>query len=529
MIIIVLLFVYLAILAVAMFLTIRHTLHMFQLNSYQYQAHFRFLRTHKVQFLFPFVGVLLANPLVIRLFVTRLGLVGGFLFGGMEIVYAVIMCIIYRPKKAKIKLVMTARVKRLLATALVFIVPMVLIMVHYSLNKYWWLFGVCVWAIVLAPYAVLLANICNRPIEKGINRWYINDARKMLKSCPDLKIIGITGSYGKTSVKYYLNTLLGAGFDVLMTPESYNTPMGIVKTIRTSLKATNEIFLCEMGARHVGDIKEDCDIVDPQIGIITSIGNQHFETFKSQENIVKTKLELFDALPEGAPRFINGDNAIIREYDMHKGAITYGLAEDNAYRAFDLEYSEKGAKFKVKAPDGCVCEYQTELLGEHSVINITGAIAVAHELGIPMEKLRIPVRRLEGAPHRLQMVAKGGNLTIIDDSYNSNPNGANMALCTLGGFKGVRILVTPGMVELGAQEYDCNFELGASATKYCDYIIPVGKTQTKPIQDGVASTGFDMSKMYVAETLQDAMSFVQGIVTDQMKYVLLENDLPDNY
>ena len=141
----------------------------------------------------------------------------------------------------------------------------------------------------VSPFLVLAANFLNKPIEKAINRWFINDAKRILKSCPDLTVIGVTGSYGKTSVKFILKTLLEARFNVLATPESYNTPMGVVITVRNHLRATHEVFVCEMGARHVGDIKEICDIVHPNHGIITSVGPQHLETFFTLDNVKKTK------------------------------------------------------------------------------------------------------------------------------------------------------------------------------------------------------------------------------------------------
>ena len=525
----VIIFLHIAAFAAAMVLGIRHTLHMFQLNSYQYKAELRFFRTHKLETVMPVVGLLLLLGHVLLLRLAGMPLWMPFLLLAVDFVYDAALCVLYRPRRAKKKLVMTARVKRLIGATVVLCLLFQLIGQLAVGNVWYTLVGVNLLEAALAPWIVLLANLCCIPVEKRIKRYYINDARRMLKACPELKIIGITGSYGKTSVKYYLHTLLGAGFDVLMTPESYNTPMGVVMTIRNDLRATHQVFLCEMGARHVGDIKEICDIVDPQIGIITSLGYQHLETFKSLDNIVGTKKELFDALPEGAPRFVNGDNEFVRQYGVDSGAITYGLTEDSAYRAFDLEYSEKGAKFRVQAPDGAVEEFATGLLGEHNVINITGAIAVAHELGIPMEKLKIPVRRLQGAPHRLQPLAKSPMLTVIDDAYNSNPNGADMAIRTLGMFKGLRILVTPGMVELGAEEDHYNYEFGVNAAKHCDHIVLVGHKTTESIRRGVESTGFQPDRLYTAEDLQDAMDYVYGIQTDQKKIVLLENDLPDNY
>lgn len=508
----------------AITLGVRYTLHMFQQGSYQYRSYWRYMKTHPAMTLLPMAG---AVPLLGCLMEGK-SLAAVLLFQALEWFCLLLLVFLYRPRAAKKKLVITARVKRLIATtALLYGLACLAVWAMAGLS--WWsLFALAMLGAMAGPYVVLLANLVNRPVEKGINRYYVQDARRMLKACPDLKIIGITGSYGKTSVKYYLHTLLSARYDVLMTPESFNTPMGVVKTIRGSLKATHEIFLCEMGARHVGDIKEICDIVDPQIGVITSLGYQHLETFKSLDNIVGTKRELFDALPEGGPRFVNGDNEFVKQYDVNQKAVTYGLEEGNAYRATDLEYNEKGTRFTVQAPDGSREEFTTRLLGEHNVINITGAIALSHELGIPLEKLKIPVRRLEGAPHRLQPIVRG-NTIIIDDAYNSNPNGAHMALKTLGMFRGVRVLVTPGMVELGEQEDHYNYEMGKEAARHCDYIVLVGRRQTESIARGVTDAAFDRKHFYVAENLQDAMNYVYGIVTNQKLIVLLENDLPDSY
>ncbi len=505
-------------------LGVRCTLHMFQQSSYQYSSYWRYMKTHPVMTLLPLLGVI---PLA-GCFWRDKTLAAVSVILGWDWLFLLLLLMQYWPRAAKKKLVVTARVKRLIAATAALYIVIFLAAALPAGFSWWLLLGTLLAGAMVSPYMVLLANLINRPIEKGINRYYIRDARRMLKACPDLKIIGITGSYGKTSVKYYLHTLLSARYDVLMTPESFNTPMGVVKTIRGSLKATHEIFLCEMGARHVGDIREICEIVDPQIGVITSLGYQHLETFKTLDHIVGTKKELFDALPAGGPRFVNGDNEFVKQYELNRDAVTYGLEEGNAYRACGLEYSEKGSHFWVQAPDGAREEFTTRLLGEHNVVNITGAIAVAHELGIPLDKLKIPVRRLEGAPHRLQPIVRG-NTIIIDDAYNSNPGGAHMALKTLGMFQGVRVLVTPGMVELGEQEDHYNHAFGREAARYCDYIVLVGHRQTESIQKGVLETDFDRERLYVAEDLQDAMKYVYGIVTNQKLIVLLENDLPDNY
>jgi UDP-N-acetylmuramoyl-tripeptide--D-alanyl-D-alanine ligase len=198
------------------------------------------------------------------------------------------------------------------------------------------------------------------------------------------------------------------------------------------------------------------------------------------------------------------------------------------YCAYDIKVSPEGSTFKMQDADGKAYSFHTRLVGNHNVQNIAGAIAVANTLGIPMEKLIYPVKQLESVPHRLQLV-KQGNRTILDDSYNSNKNGFKAALDTLAMFEDLRILMTPGMVELGEKQYEENKEAGMYAADKCDYAVLVGKEQTKPIQDGLLEAGFSQSKMILVDTLQEAFQMVNAISDERHKVVLIENDLPDNY
>ncbi len=382
----------------------------------------------------------------------------------------------------------------------------------------------------LTPILVPLSNLINKPIETAINNWYINDAKKKLKSMPNLHKVGITGSYGKTSMKFYLSELLSSQYETLKTPESFNTPMGVTITVRRDLKPTHEYFICEMGARRVHEIKELCGIADPHDGIITSVGPQHLETFGSIENVINTKFELADHVSPLGKIYLNYDNELIRKKaHEYPNAVTYGTTEGSMWRGSDVTVSDRGTEFTVTSPDGQTCRFTTKLLGEHSVQNLLGAIAYACGTGIPMEKLVLPVKRIAAVPHRLQLLDKGNGVTYIDDAYNSNPSGARAALAVLGLFDACRILVTPGMVELGAKQEELNFEFGQEAAKACDYIVLVGKAQTQPIYNGIKDAGFDMNNVYVADGLNDALAKANSYQTSKKKVVLLENDLPDNY
>jgi UDP-N-acetylmuramoyl-tripeptide--D-alanyl-D-alanine ligase len=434
-----------------------------------------------------------------------------------------------RRLNTKKKLVYTARVKRMLGTiAVIHILVLVLCFIFLDISRFT---GILLILTGIQLIMNVVANTVNHPIEWSVKQYYINDAKRMLKESRDLTIIGVTGSYGKTSVKFYLQTLLKDSFNVLVTPESYNTPMGVVKTIRESLKSTHEIFVCEMGARHVGDIKELCDIVHPHHGIITSIGPQHLETFFNMENIKSTKFELADALPDSGMLFLNGDNEYIREKSEGYKNITFYSTENEengGYRASDIKVSQMGTDFKVTAPDGGSEQFQMKLIGVHNVINVVGAIAVANKLGIALKDLKIPVRRLQSVEHRMQL-REHGLVTIIDDAYNSNPVGSKAAVETLKMFDGIRILITPGMVELGDREEEYNFKFGTYAAKCCDHILLVGKKRTKPIYDGVLSEGFSKDKLKAFDKLEEALSYAYEIKGSGHKYILLENDLPDNY
>ena len=392
--------------------------------------------------------------------------------------------LVNKPRQAKKPLVYTMRVRRMLVTTTVLYVVGILLSLAAGAYRERVCGGILLVLFLVQPFLILLVNWINRPLEQAIDRHYVADAARILREMPNLTVIGVTGSYGKTSVKYFLNTLLSSRFNVLQTPGNYNTTLGVVRTIREQMKPFHEIFICEMGAREVGDIKEICDLVHPDHGIITSIGPQHLQSFHTIENIIGTKFELADAVPAEGRVFLNYDNNYIRRHKIDKKVVSYGtVGEDITYRAYDITVSPDGSSFKMKDAQGEEFEFHTRGVGHHNVQYIAGAIAVAHTLGIPMEKLRYPVKQLESVPHRLQLSRQGGRI-LLDDSYNSNKNGFKAALDTLEMFKELRILMTPGMVELGKKQYSENKEVGVYAADKCDYAVLVGREQTKPIQDG---------------------------------------------
>lgn len=437
-------------------------------------------------------------------------------------------------KESKKPLKITARVCRIIATGSILMLLIAgLGSLFLKASGIMLLSQITGWLLTFNLFAyllMLLANQLNKPMENSIRLSFINDARRIVKESPSLDVIGVTGSYGKTSTKHALNAILSEQFNTLMTPESYNTPMGITITIRNYLKPIHSKFIAEMGAYKVGEINELCEIAYPKYGVLTSVGPQHLETFKSIDNVKQTKFELIEYLPEDGIGFINIDDENIRDYYENKFSgkctvYTYGIEREADYRASDIMVSEKGTTFNVTFRDGSVHQFQTKLLGRHNIYNTVASIALGNELGIPVEKMQVAVRKMKPVTHRLEL-RRNGNFTIIDDAFNSNPVGSKMALEVLGQMNGKRIVLTPGMVDLGTAQFELNKAFGTYMKDTCDYVILVGKKQTEPIQEGLKEVGFPEDQMTVAENLTEAFKVMYEVV-EPGAFVLIENDLPE--
>lgn len=382
------------------------------------------------------------------------------------------------------------------------------------------------------PLNMIISTWFAMPLEDYINNIYIRKARRKLnkKEYKDLIKIGITGSYGKTSTKFILQTILSEKYNVLATPNSYNTTMGNVRVIREQLKPEHQVFISEMGARKVRDIAEICNFVRPQIGIITSIGPQHLETFKKIENVVKTKKELIDYLPEDGVAVLPKDNEhcynIYKEEKHKKYLYSLKNKEADVY-AKNIKVGPDGSTFTVVTKNDTF-ECTTKLLGEHNVQNILGSIAIAIELGLTNEQIISGVKKIEAVEHRLQILPTNNGTIVIDDAFNSNPVGSKMALDIVKKFEGRKIIITPGMVELGAEEENLNREFGKQIGNSVDIAILVGTNRTKPIVEGISKTNFDKINLYVVNTLEEATKKL-GSLTRVGDVILFENDLPDNY
>lgn len=384
------------------------------------------------------------------------------------------------------------------------------------------------WAVVMLAVFIL------SPVEKLINDRYRNDAKRILDSMGDMTVVGITGSYGKTSTKHYLERILSEEFDVLMTPGSYNTPMGVIRTVREMMKPYHKIFICEMGAKQVGDIKEICDLVNPQLGIVTAVGPMHLETFKSMENVQKTKFELVDALPADGLAVVNNDFEYCASRKVDNVEVArYGVdkvgKDGSDWWAEEIVYSPEGTDFTVRNREGRTIRLHTRLVGSCNISNLLAAVIIALRLGMSEEKIKRGVAAIEQVEHRLSIKRTPGGVTIIDDAFNSNPTGSRMALEVLSEFKGgKRIVVTPGMIELGDKQNELNEELGERIAESCDVAIIVGYYNRGPLTAGIIRKKFNRDNLYEVESFDEAQK-VLGEILESGDTVLYENDLPDSF
>jgi len=382
---------------------------------------------------------------------------------------------------------------------------------------------------MLIPYILICAYGINEPFERISRKRYLRLAVEKLDSTNVIKI-GITGSYGKTSVKEILKTILSQKFRVLASPASYNTPLGIALTVK-DLDSTHDVFIAEMGARAKGEIKELAQMVKPKYALITGINNQHLESFGDIENIKNTKFELVENLVDGGVAFFASDNQgsieLMNRFNGEK--YSAGLSgEDNLVTATDIKTEARGTTFtlNIKGEEPVKCA--TTLLGNHSVKNILLASAVAYKMGLTPKEIALGINRIQTIGHRLELLPNNKNIIIIDDSYNSSVDGVGAAMEVLDTFNGRKIVVTPGLVELGKIESVANFEMGKTLAKHADLVIVIGKHNAVNLINGMVDAGMSKDNIKFAKSLSKGNELLNEIMTEG-DVVLFENDLPDNY
>ena len=500
----------------------KNALHMFQQNRYEFLRYTKWLFSLKnLRFTITLIYVAL---MILASFIPSA--FGTIVTLAITIIFAVIM-IKKEDEKEYIKpLVLTGRVKRQIVvyTIIAFIVELVLVIILQNKIAF-----VGIISIYLPYLLIYVMAVITTPIENAIKKKYENEARDILDQYDNLIKVGITGSFGKTTTKNVVKDIIGEKYYTLITPASYNTPMGITRTVREHFKPIYEVFVCEMGADHVGEITYLMDFVKPKYGIVTSIGPQHLNTFGSLENTIKEKMEEIEKLPSDGVGIINVDNEYIRDYKIKNNCkvIKVGINNTDAdYVAYDMKYSKDGTSFKVKINNRAV-KFNTILLGEHNIMNILCGIALAKELGLTNKEIVSGVNNVKQVEHRLQIKNING-FTFIDNAFNSNPVGCKRSLDVLELMPGKRVIVTPGLIDLGKEENEANYSFGSYMKDKADYVILVGEKNSAYVKKGLMESGYDMNKVLTFGSVKEAFAYVYKNFSTK-DTILLENDLPDAF
>ena len=418
----------------------------------------------------------------------------------------------------KTPLVFTFRIKRLIFCD--FLLKFFIFLLFFGLiSNFWVNFAITCVLIVASPFFAVLTFLLTLPLEDFIKRQYIKKAKEKLSKMP-CKTIAITGSFGKTSTKNILYQLLCVEFQTTATPKSYNTPMGVCKTILENLKETDDFFIVEFGARCQGDIDTLAKLVGVDFGIITPIGKCHLETFGSLQVIENTKFELCENAKDLV--VFNGKSKSSKKLYERFNHKKFLVCTDGSFAfAKNIEVSSTGSKF-VMILDGNEIFCQTKLLGKANIDNIVVASAMAYLLGESIHGIVKGISALSPTPHRLELI-KGQFVDVIDDSYNSNFDGFKQALEVLNSFSGKKVVVSPGIVELGKAQYEINKQAGEEVGKVADVFIIMNQTNKKALEEGARGK----CEIHFANTRQEQKQLLQKIL-NKGDAVLFENDLPDN-
>ncbi len=433
-------------------------------------------------------------------------------------------------KDAKKKLVMTSRAKR------IFWITLLLIAVagfFAALSKFYisWII-----AVQFIPVLLVIGNVLLSPIETKIKNKIMAEARARLAQVSP-KVIGITGSFGKTSVKHILGHILEMDAPTLYTPGSINTLMGISRIIRENLPDDCQYFIVEMGAYGIQSIEKLCNLTPPQTGIITAIGEAHYERFKTLDTVARAKFELAEAvLSAQGGRMVIHEDVLAQSYAKEFVAaqrgkfVVCGSGADANVKIGSVVQSATGLTIEVHA-HGRDYSIFAPLFGHHHAGNVTLAFTTALELGLIPDRVVASLRTVPQIQHRLEVKAQADGMTYIDDAYNSNPLGFKAAVELMSVISaekgGRRILMTPGVAELGARHAEVHQELGAHAASHTDVVLAV-----KPDRIPSFVTGFHQAKgtgqLHEVANLAEGQAWLKtnGLPGD---IVLIENDLPDVY
>ena len=507
-------------------------LHVIQLSGYKINGYRAWLKETKAAY----VGrlTILSFLSIACILVTNALLDGyGEYYSYVGLVFYFYFCIVFivnvykTPNKTPLK--QTKRMNRLTFVVFLIMTAITFILIAiFSEYVVYVKFGIVALTPLFLPFVVPVCHFLCVPMELIFRQYYIIKAKKKLKKLNNLIKIGITGSFGKTTTKHILNVMLATKYNVCMSPHSFNTPLGLTKVVNSYLKPEHEILITEMGARQIGDISYLCRLIQPKHAIITSVGNQHLATFGSVDNVYKAKKELMQAIIDGIVCFNANNEGCLKMYNECKTEkILCGINSDDCFANIkNIKTTNKGSTFTLEIDKKSV-NCTTKLLGIHNLEDVVLSAGLAYKLGVTLTQIKNAISSLKPVPHRLELINEN-DLTIIDNSYNASMESSMAALETLKLFDGDKIIVTPGIVELGEEQYSINENLAQEIAKVAQKIIIVNKTNKDALINGLNKAKFDSKNIIFVENLADAKDKLKEIVKPK-DVILFENDLPDNY
>lgn len=375
--------------------------------------------------------------------------------------------------------------------------------------------------LLIFEFSIIPIFILEQMISYLFNLPYIRKARLKLNNYHN-NLICITGSFGKTSTKVLLQQALSCFSKTICTPKSFNTPLGISKFINDCPIDAYENIILEYGISKKNDMKELLDLAIPNVVFITEIGYMHIEGLGSIDNVILEKMSLADSVNDGI-LVLNYDNKYIREYELigNSKVISYGL-EYGKYQGRNI----KNKEFDLYYEDTFLETFEVDFVGKHQILNLVGVLSYMHELGYDLSILRRAVKSFKLEKNRLE-IKNFNDRVIIDDSFNSNYKGFVESLNVLKYSKGTRILMTPGIVELGKYKTDILERLVSNIASSCDVVILVGYHQTKYLYYKLIDYNIEL---YMVRNFMEGYEMYLALARNNKKSsLLIENDLPDLY
>jgi UDP-N-acetylmuramoyl-tripeptide--D-alanyl-D-alanine ligase len=352
---------------------------------------------------------------------------------------------------------------------------------------------------ILTPLIVSSIILLLQPVTVILRNRIIKKAMKKRESLENLLVVGITGSYGKSSVKEFLKFILSKDFKVISTEKNENSEMGISQCILNQINEEHEIFICEMGAYNGAGIKLLSDIVKPKIGILTGINNQHLATFGSQKNIIKAKFELINSLPQEGLAVLNWDNDFIKNnFKSEISSIKYSVKEREDVWAEDIKGGEEGISFKAVFKTGESQLIRANINGVHNITNLLSAIAVAKKLGMDLEGIAERVKEMDSSIGGMKFKKHNG-FDVIDATYSSNVDGIASHLEYLKNWGNKKVIVMPCLIELGSEGKEAHTNIGKKIGEVCDLAIITSKDYFNELRIGAFESGMKKENIIFME------------------------------